>query len=134
MASRDPVTPRLLLLGLLVLAAGCGILEGRDCTTEPVPGIVVTIVDAGTGLPLAEGAEGVVRDGEFQDSLRAYSFNRASEMVSRASAWERRGTYAIVVGHPGYDLWVRDRVRVDDGECHVRKVELTAELVRVPER
>lgn len=123
------MTARALLVPtLLALLSGCGILEGKDCTADVRPGIVVTIVEKETGLPVAEGARGVVRDGEFQDSLHAHQFDGESRMISRASAWERRGTYSVVVDHPDYELWVRDRVEVSDDECHVRTIQLTAEL------
>jgi hypothetical protein len=47
-------------------------------------------------------------------------------MITRCGALERSGTYAVVVDHPRYELWVRDGVRTPDGRCHVETQQLTA--------
>lgn len=120
-------------LAAAVLGAGCNITEPYACTASVEPGIVVEIVDAQTGDPIAASARGLVRDGLFEDSLAPYRFNGEMVMVARRAADEREGTYSVFVSHPDYDLWAREGVRVRDGGCHVETVTLRAELERAAE-
>ena len=116
------------LLGAVTLSA-C--IEGI-CTTSVEPGVVVEIRDASDDAPIAAGATGWVRDGGFSDSLRAYGGTMDGTLLSRASADEREGTYAVEVSHPGYATWLQEGVRVRGGGCHVATVNLQARLVRAP--
>lgn len=114
-------------MAALVLT-GCDPTGPYACTASVEPGVVVEIYDAATGAPVAGEARGVVRDGLYQDSLAPYGFTGDHVMLSRRAADERPGTYAIVVAHPEYELWVRDGVRVEDGRCHVETRTIRAEL------
>ena len=116
------------LLCLVALAPAC-ITDPGACTTSVEPGIVVEIRDAATGAPMAAQAMGQVEDHRFADSLAAHGFaGNPPVMLSRASAFERPGTYVVTVFAPGYLPWVRDAVEVHDDECHVRTVTLEARL------
>jgi hypothetical protein len=114
------------------MASGC--TDGLVCTTSVEPAIVVEIRDAADATPLAAGARGVVRDGAYTDSLRPYGSTIEGDMLTRAAADERAGTYAVEVTHPGYGTWQQLGVRVTRGGCHVETVNLVAELGRAPAR
>ena len=103
---------------------------GSSCDLSIEPGVIVEIRDAITGVPLAANARGVVREGAYTDSLRAYETKGSAPnaLVSRAAAYERPGTYSIEVDAPGHQSWRVDDVRVSKGECHVRTRRLTATL------
>lgn len=126
-------------LGLLAVAgaaawiAGCRQLTGPDvvCTGEMRPAIVVEIRHSRTGAALAYGARGVVRDGAYADSLApaASSSGDPHDLYSRRAADERPGTYAVEVVHEGYQAWSATGVSVGRDACHVRTVELRADLV-----
>jgi hypothetical protein len=45
---------------------------------------------------------------------------------------ERPGMYTVEVVHPWYQPWTREGVWVRSGECHVKTVNLRAELVATP--
>ncbi len=45
-----------------------------------------------------------------------------------SGAGENEGIHAVVITADGYDLWTRNNVRVEGGECHVTPVRLTALL------
>ena len=113
-------------------ATSLGCSTQSICTLSVDPGIVVTIRDATNGKSLAGTARGVVRDGEFSDSLRPYGGLGDGTLVSRAAADERPGVYTVTVEHPGYAPWERVGVRVRPGECHVQAAELMADLQPVP--
>jgi hypothetical protein len=120
-----------ILLTLLTLGnLDCGASHGA-CTTEAVPGIVVTISDSVTGTPTAEIASGAVRDGAYEDELRPFVYE-GHNMLSRAAAYERPGRYTVEITAPGYLPWRADNVRVDAGECHVATANLSAKLQLAP--
>lgn len=114
-----------------VVIAGCDLLSAPVCTTSVEPGVVVEVYHAETGEPAAEGARGWVREGAYVDSLRA-SGSRDGQLYSLAGAWERAGTYEVQVEKEGFSAWTREDVEVDEGECHVRTVELRADLLPSP--
>lgn len=127
---------RLLLLVPALALAGCDAFGPRECTLDVRPAIEVSIRDAATDEYLAGSASGAVTDGAFRDTLR---FSRGHSLpgsdgrtvwTALRAADERPGTYRVEVVVPGYDMWVREGVRVRDGDCHVRTVTLDARLQR----
>jgi hypothetical protein len=121
----------LLALGVLPLAAGCNLFGPRDCTMDMHPAIEVEVRSAEAGAWLANDATGVVTEGAYSDSLRpsrGTSVNGGMLWMALRGADERPGTYRVEVSVPGYVPWVRENVRVRDGECHVGSVGLEARL------
>lgn len=102
------------------------------CPAIFFPGVIVTISDSVTGTPLAEQAQGMVRDGEYVDSLRPFSWTKDMVMTSRGAAGGRPGTYEVTVVHPGYVPWTMRGVAVRRGACHVGPVEVPARLQKLP--
>lgn len=117
----------------LILALAAGAIacsdspSGLACTAEIRPGILLEIRDSTTDLPAAFEAEVVAQAGTFKDTLRipGQPLPTSSEVVG---AFERPGTYSLVVESPKYLPWSRSGVRVTAGPCHVNSVRLTARL------
>jgi len=120
----------LIAVSLAATSWSCGLTDPGACTTSIEPGIVVTIRDAIDGTPLAETASGNVYDGTYVGPLVPYGFLGDGTMISRKAADERPGRYTVAVTHPGYREWRVENVVVRAGECHVRTVDLLAELQR----
>ena len=121
----------LLLLGTLAaVLSGC---EGPGyCTLEAVPGIEVTVVDAETGAPAAEGVDGRVFDENFSESLGPGGYSSTGELLVLAGVHERPGDYVIRLRKPGYRDWVMSHVRVGKDDCHVITRTVVARLERAP--
>ncbi len=109
------------MLGLALSA--CGDPVELVCTEELRPGIIVDVLEEGTGLPAADGATLTVHDGDYDESS-----TEAYEGRTMAGAWERAGTYDVAVAKPGYHTWVRTGVVVRADECHVITVHLEVGL------
>lgn len=102
------------------------------CTAIVMPAVVVAIFDAQSGAPVADSAAGTVADGAYSDSLRAYAFDSSMVLVARAAAYERPGTYSMLIQRSGYQQWSVSGVRVGMGVCHVNTVLLRADMSRRP--
>ena len=118
----------------LSLAAGCGsLLDGGDCTTIALPGIVLQVVDSATGGPIVSpGGIVTARSRGVTDSARFGPVDERLPRLELSLAFERTGTYEVAVRAEGYRPWSRADVRVTFGECHVRTQRLTARLQRAP--
>ena len=71
------------------------------------PGVIVQIRDAVTNEPAGEGATGTVRDGNYEETMQPY-FQLATDgtpLPSLAGAFDRPGTYDVLVQKPGYADW-----------------------------
>ena len=124
-----------LLFALALVASGCSLVgseEEKDvvCTLELRPGIVVDVTNAATGEPVETGAVGYARDGAFVDTLEGV-YSEAADETELFGAHERGGTYDVRVEKEGFETWTREGVEVEEGVCHVKTVELKAELTPV---
>jgi len=104
--------------------------EGNACTTSIEPGIVVEVRDAISDAPLAEHANVIISDGEYQETLTVNAFEGldSSSAYSLAGAYERPGMYDIDLSLSGYESWSRSQVEVEPGICHVNTVKFTVRL------
>ena len=107
--------------------SACSDTTGACPPRTPRAAIDVEIREAGTNLPLAASARGVVRDGTYADSL-APGRREGDVLVSRQAALERSGTYAVEVVALGYGTWQQAGVVAREGECGVVPVDLQATL------
>ena len=122
-----PPTPRL----VAILAATTLALVSSACTYSPVcssnivPGLVVTVVDSVTGAFVADSASGTVitTAKDWGDTLSVGYPGHTLE-----GAWERAGTFDITVSRPGYNDWIASSVVVTKVGCHVRSVQLLARM------
>lgn len=118
---------RPLLALLLLLAAGCSNSPfGGACTTEFVYGVTVTVLDADSGEPIAEGATLTIRDAGYVEVVTQTVDGR-----TLSGAGERPGRYSLTVERPGYGAWVQDGVVVIRGDCHVTPATLEARLTAI---
>lgn len=100
------------------------------CTPNLLPALRVTVVDARTGAP-PQSATLIARSEAFVDSvgpISPYTPVVPGVVLVLTAATERPGTYDLTVHAPGYREWTRTGVRVTADPCHVRQVDLTAEL------
>lgn len=112
--------------GVMLLLAealtGCDLADvwGHDCTLELRPGIRLHLIDATTSAPIvSDEVEMVAREGSYADTARS---------GSNQLAHERAGVYEVEVKAAGYLPWDTSGVVVTEGRCHVRTVDVTAEL------
>jgi hypothetical protein len=115
------------LVGVLLLSIGSVLTAcGGDCTLILLPGIRVTIVDGATGNPFAGDVTVTVTDGSYTETDSPPPLPAGPRVSNLAG--ERPGTYRVEVRAPGHVTWVKTNVRVRSGDCHVKTVDLTAEL------
>jgi len=123
---------RMLALLILVVGPRSCITDGVVCTAQVVYGINITVTDLATGSPPSE-ATLLARSGTFTDSVGPRApFQWVANgplVLSLSTAGERAGVYSVVVRSPGYRDWTRSGIRVTGDQCHVRPVNLTAELL-----
>ena len=86
--------------------------------------------DSVTGAAAAAGADGHAIDGSFMAALEAHDVDPDGAPLSLVMLAQRAGTYTVQVTKPGYSLWERRNVQVDDQGCHAEQVQLTAKLQR----
>ena len=120
-------------VGLVALLAGCDTfgLQRAECTTDVRAGIFLTVRDSVTGnsirgLPLVIASEGAFAD-TFK--VRDPAVNPDTMLTPQIPlAFERAGIYRVDITHRSYRPWTQTGVRVNDGDCHVQTVNLTARL------
>lgn len=118
---------------LLLLATACTEPVGV-CLNIALPSVSVRVRDAATGAFIASGSTLVVTDGAFTDSTAFPADTPHLNALSLATpeSQERPGNYLVTVRRPGYQTWERANVLVTQGACHVRTVNLTANLTAEP--
>jgi hypothetical protein len=114
-----------IVASVTLLLPACAV---EACDTGIFPSIVVEVRDSLTGAAAADGAEGRVIDGSFIADLDVYDVDPEGVPLSLAMLGERAGTYTVQVTKPGYSLWERRNVQVDDSGCHTEQVRLSARL------
>lgn len=124
-----------LSLSYLIVAVCVGSVVGCSsdqvvCTTDVRPAVIVEVRDGASGISVADGARGFVRDGDYSEALVPYAISGES-LVSFQAAGERSGTYFIYVERDGYVPWDTTEIRVGEDECHVRTVTIVASLTRL---
>ena len=109
----------LTLLLTATLVAGCS--DPGACTLNIVPAVEVEPRDALDEGFLDTVARGTVRDGTFQDSLRASEYAASDPTIPSvlSGADERTGTYAVHLEADGRQPWDTAGVRVSRDACHV---------------
>lgn len=122
---RRVLLPALLLGGL----AGCDGLGPQLCPLGIEPAVEVEVVDAETGAPVAQGAEGVIRDDAYVDSLRRHVSRADGTVVTLSAGYGRPGVYRVEVVREGYAAWQRDGIRARRGDCGVVTARVRAALV-----
>ena len=120
---------RILILAVMPLVVTACDLTGPVCTTEVVSGLDVRVVDTNSRESIAHMPGMVIATGgEFADTVMLPDSYGGYASPLAQLAWERSGTYTVEVFMSGYAPWTREGIRVEGGECHVRKVSITAEV------
>ncbi len=115
---------RLAVAALVPLLAACAGRQGDVvCTLEARSAVTVELHDARTGAALTGPATVVARAGSYADTASI-----PEDMSSTGLAYERAGLYEVTVRKSGYRDWTRQDVAVTRDECHVRTVQLRADL------
>jgi len=110
-----------LLLIVLVICSACN-LEEQDtqdpifCTDELRPGLEIKVkANSNNEITLTSGISVVVKDGSYTETLT--NFPNTETFVG---AFERIGTYSIMVSGDGYKTYTSDSpTTVDKDMCHV---------------
>ncbi len=101
------------------------------CDTGIVDAVEVEIRNAVSLSPIADSAQGTVREGTYVDSLRPAS-GTVDGLLSLSGAPERPGVYEVHLTRVGYLPWDTAGVRVRDTECHVEQALVKAYMEQVP--
>lgn len=104
-----------------------------SCTTEALPAVEVVVRDAISLAPLADDADGILRDGDFVEVMQITERVKNAdtgefEGAILAGGFERAGTYSVSIEVDGYQDWERVGVAVSRSTCHVDTVRLTANM------
>ncbi|HNP32370.1 MAG TPA: carboxypeptidase-like regulatory domain-containing protein [Flavobacterium sp.] len=94
------------------------------CTQEFVYGLQVSVHDAVTGLPMAEGVQVKAVDGTYHENL----YNLIGQDSTFYGAGERVGIYTITVTKEGYQTYTSSPIGVSANQCHVNPQSLTVNL------
>jgi hypothetical protein len=109
---------------------GCNSIVA-PCDTSERAGIALSILDSVTQGPvLVDSLRIVVSDGAYSDTVQ-FTNVRPDPITELPLALERPGLYRVEVRAAGYVLWTRSNIRVEDGRCHVRTVNVDALLQRL---
>jgi hypothetical protein len=120
---------QILAAGMVPSLVGC--TEFAACDLSIQPAVVVTPVHASSGAPIEADGKGLIARGTFRDSLRPHTVTVEGVPTSFA-AFGRSGFYTVTLEIPGFAIWQRDHVFVDEGSCGNLTTELTSRLVPEP--
>lgn len=112
----------LAVLPLLALAA-CELSDPVVCPAIVPQAFHVMAQDSVSGANVLPGASVVARDGAYSDPVVAPPIVSAV-----AVGGSRPGTYTVTVRQAGYQPWSQSGLKVEDGACGVRTVEVLAHL------
>jgi hypothetical protein len=112
------------LVGLTLITSGCDTLT-QGCDLLGIPGLVVSVVDAGSGDPVPVEASAVsATDGDYTE----YPDGPAAHTGWSIFLENRPGVYRVEVSTPGYEPWVEEGVRVESGRCGIMTTRVTARM------
>lgn len=99
-------------------------IDGVPCTEEARAGLNITVKNTITNQILGEGITVKATDGNYTEILEF--FNANNPVFS--GAWERAGTYIIIVSGVGYVTFVSEAITVTSDQCHVIPQQLQVSL------
>lgn len=137
-ATHRPARIALVVLVSAIVLPACALLgddpdEQIACPAVVAPAVVVEVRNATTGDPEAGDAEGRLIDGDFNESMRVGASNSEGIPVTLEGAYERPGTYTVLIEKEGFESWSRSGVQAEEDECGVVTERITAELAPVQE-
>jgi hypothetical protein len=96
------------------------------CTTEAKAGLNIIVKDALSGEFLSEGVTVIAQEGDYSETLQLLTWDNTAIFIG---AWERKGTYDIMVTKDGYQTFTSAPITVTADICHVIPVEFTVEMI-----
>ena len=121
------VLKTLIIAICVTLLTGCDIIapcddSGRAAAVRALP------IDSITGDTIYdERIVGVLREGAEVDTTRV---GAESPPPAMAFLWGRPGTYTLEIRAPGYKLWRRDRIVVEDDRCRGARTRVILALLQ----
>ena len=109
-----------------LLAFQCEDNDDVICTTEAKSGLNIIVIDANSGELLSDGVTVTAQDGNYMETLDLIIWDNAAVFIG---AWERKGTYDVIVTKDGYQTFNSSPLTVTADICHVIPVELTVEMI-----
>jgi hypothetical protein len=124
----------LLALPGAMLLSGCESVFGigGDCVDIGVPALAITVVDATTKAAPSTAATVRVSEGDWVENPTADPSLAPPRFYA---AYERTGTYTVLVRAPGYEDLTQGNLSVGrtGGTCNsIKTVAFTAQLKRIP--
>lgn len=121
--------PSWIALLWVLLLPGCeAIVSDPICAASVEPAVVVEVRNARTDAPEADSALGVLRDGDYVDTMRVSGVAPDGTPLSLQGAMERAGTYDVRIEKDGFRPWSRENVTVESGDCGPQTRRFSAEL------
>jgi hypothetical protein len=117
-----------LVMGIVATMSWLASACAGPCDTSFVPSLIVEVRDSVTGAAAAAGATGRAIEGSFVAVLEAHDVDPDGVPLSLIMPSERPGTYTVQVTKPGYSLWERRKVQIDDLGCNAEQAQLKAKL------
>ncbi|HEX9940130.1 MAG TPA: hypothetical protein VGB15_23540 [Longimicrobium sp.] len=114
----------LALPAVLALAACEEISNPGICPAAVPPSVQVTALDSVTSANVTPGATLVLANAAGVDSVTAPT----GPITSMGVGGNRTGTFTVRVRQTGYQLWTKSGVKVEQGDCGARTVQVTARL------
>lgn len=115
-----------LVLSPILWAFQCDDNDDVICTTEAKAGLNIIVKDALSGEFLSEGVTVIAQEGDYSETLQLLTWDNTAVFLG---AWERKGTYDVMVTKDGYQTFTSAPLTVTADICHVIPVELTVELI-----
>jgi hypothetical protein len=112
------------LPALLALAACGEIYEPGICPAVVPPSVQVTALDSVTSANVTPGATLVLSNASGVDSVTVPT----GPLTTMGVGDNRTGTFTLRVRQTGYQVWAKSGVKVEQGDCGARTVQVTARL------
>ncbi len=113
-----------MLLALGASSLACTLPTNTQCSDIAVAGLTVYVVDQATGDPICD-ATVLATDGSYTETLQLTS---PTSGCFYTGAYERAGTYDLVVSAPNHQTLTQSAIVVAQAGCHVSGRTLTIEL------
>jgi hypothetical protein len=115
-----------LVLSPILWAFQCDDNDDVICTTEAKAGLNIIVKDALSGEILSEGVTVIAQEGDYSETLQLLTWDNSAVFLG---AWERKGTYDVIVTKDGYQTFTSAPITVTADICHVIPVEFTVEMI-----
>jgi hypothetical protein len=120
------------LILAVILIQGCSENTPTDVAsnTETYPGIRIELRDAASKLGIAEDAIAWIQESSYIDTLDYCGVDSLGNWLILCGAYERSGTYSLVIEKDRYITYKQDNISVQDDGRHVQTADLAVFLVR----